>query len=208
MVGTVRRIVVGALLSVPVLAIQNLAPNAEFDTDVVGWSAATNSASVGWTNIDHSGCSASISGAAQAMNFATSSDQGRGISACITGFVPGQTYSFGADFHFPTGQMRTGSALLMAVWLESTDCTGFSRTSDSSTTIDTTTAGNWVHVEGTSVAGADVGSVALVTRLIKDQADGSLALDFDGAYFVPAVGFLFADGFERQSACHWSSTSP
>ncbi|MEO7973662.1 MAG: hypothetical protein ABIU84_08740 [Thermoanaerobaculia bacterium] len=202
------RIVVGTVLAAPALAIQNLAPNAEFDTDVLPWSAGANSSSVGWTSVDHAGCSSSISGAAQAMNFATSSDQGRGISACITGFVPGQTYTFGTDLHFPSGQTRTGSAVLLAVWLSSTDCTGFSRTTDSSPTIDSTTAGGWVHVEGTTVAGADDGSLALVARLIKDQAGGSLALDFDGAYFVPGEGFLFADGFDRQSTCRWSSASP
>lgn len=196
------------LFAVPALAIQNLAPNAEFDTDVIPWIAGPNSATVGWTNVDHSGCSSSISGAARAMNFATSPNQGRGTSACITAFVPGETYSFGADLQFPPDQMRTGSALLQAVWFESADCTGFSRTSDSSATIETTSAGSWVRVEGTSVAGADDGSVALVARLVKDQSGGSLTLDFDGAWFVPGAGFLFADGFERQSTCHWSSTSP
>lgn len=206
--GILRRLAVGFVFAVPGFAAQNLAPNAEFDTDVVPWNAGTNSSSVGWTNVDHDGCGSSISGAALAMNFATSSDQGRGVSACITDFVPGQTYSFGADFQFPAGQLRTGSALLMAVWLASTDCSGFSRSSDFSTTIDTTTAGSWVHVEGTSVAGPDDGSLALVARLVKDQADGALALDFDGVYFVPETGFLFADGFERQSTCHWSATSP
>jgi hypothetical protein len=196
----------GALLTVPASAVQNFAPNAEFDSDVNPWSAGLSS-TVGWTSVDHSGCSSAISGAALATNFATGSDQGRGIFACITGFVPGQAYAFGGDLRFPTGQDRTGSALMMAVWLASTDCTGFSRTTDTSTTIDTTTAGNWVRVEGTGVASEDDGSVALVARLVKEEAGGALELEFDGVYFVPGVHVLFADGFERQSTCHWSSTS-
>ncbi|MEO8277343.1 MAG: hypothetical protein ABI639_14105 [Thermoanaerobaculia bacterium] len=206
--ASVVSIVLGTLLAAPAFAIQNLAPNAEFDIDIVPWSAGFTSTSVDWTSVDRSGCSASISGAAQAMNFATSSAQGRGISACITGFVPGQTYTFGADLHFPSGQARTGSALMLAVWLASTDCSGFSRTTDSSPAIDSTTAGSWVHVEGTTVAGAEDGSVALVARLVKDQAGGALAVDFDGAFFVPGANFLFDDGFDRQSTCRWSSESP
>ncbi|MEO8197971.1 MAG: IPTL-CTERM sorting domain-containing protein [Thermoanaerobaculia bacterium] len=197
----------GTLFATPAFAMQNLAPNAEFDTDVIPWIAGFNSSSVDWTNVDHGDCSPAISGAAQAMNFATSSNQGRGISACITGFVPGQAYTFGADLHFPSGQTRTGSALMLAVWLASTDCTGFSRTTDSSPTVASTTAGEWVHVEGTTVAGAEDGSVALVARIVKDEAGGALALDFDGAFFVSAAGFLFADGFDRQSTCRWSSTT-
>ncbi|MEO8196113.1 MAG: hypothetical protein ABI689_05280 [Thermoanaerobaculia bacterium] len=208
LVEAALRIVVGTLIAAPAFAIQNLAPNAEFDTDIVPWSAGFNSSSLGWTEVDRSGCSSSISGAAQAMNFASSPDQGRGIFACISDFVPGQTYTFGADLQFPSGQTRTGSALMLAVWLASTDCSGFSRTTDSSPTIDSTTAGDWVHVEGTTVAGEGDGSVALVARLIKDQAGGSLTLDYDGAFFVAGAGFLFADGFDRQSTCRWSSTSP
>ena len=83
--GVAGLLAVGFFFVAPGFAVQNLAPNGEFDTDVIPWVAATNAAAVGWTNVDHDGCDSAISGAAQAMNFATSSDQGRGISACITG---------------------------------------------------------------------------------------------------------------------------
>ena len=186
---------------------QNLAPNAEFDTDVPPWSTGLGDSSVVWTGLDHDGCDEAISGAALATNNAANATQGRGISACITDFVPGQVYAFGADLRFPPGQARTGSALMKLVFLASNDCTGFSRTSVDSPPLDTSNLGNWVRLQSTGVPVEDDGSIAVVARLIKNEAGGSLQLDVDGAFFIPGDGFLFADGFERQSTCHWSTTS-
>ncbi len=187
---------------------QNLAPNAEFDTDVPPWSTVLGDSSVVWTELDHDGCDAAISGAALATNNAANATQGRGISACITDFVPGEVYTFGADLRFPPGQARTGSAFMRLVFLASTDCTGFSRTSVDSAALDTSDHVDWVRLQSTGVPLEEDGSIALVARLIKNEAGGSLQLDVDGAFFVPGEGFLFADGFERQSTCHWSTTSP
>lgn len=187
---------------------QNLAPNAEFDTDVPPWSTVLGDASVVWTELDHDGCDAEISGAALATNSAANATQGRGISVCITDFVPGEIHTFGADLRFPPGQARTGSALMKLVFLASTDCTGFSRTTVDSATLDTSNPGNWVRLRSTGVPLAEDGSIALVARLIKNEAGGSLQLDIDGAFFGQGEGFLFADGFERPSTCHWSTTSP
>lgn len=187
---------------------QNLAPNGEFDTDVPPWSAGLGDSSVVWTGLDHDGCDAAISGAALAANNAANATQGRGIAACITDFVPGQTYAFGADLRFPPGQARTGSALMKLIFLASTDCTGFSRMTVDTATLDTSNVGSWFRLESTGVPTVDDGSIALVARLIKNEAGGSLQVDVDGAFFAPGAGFLFADGFERQSTCHWSTTSP
>ena len=41
---------------------QNLAPNAEFDTDVPPWSTGLGDSSVVWTGLDHDGCDEAISG--------------------------------------------------------------------------------------------------------------------------------------------------
>lgn len=185
---------------------QNLAPNAEFDTDVPPWSTVLGDSSVVWTGLDHDGCDAAISGAALTTNNAAHATQGRGILACITDFVPGQVYSFGADLRFPPGQARTGSAFMRLVFMASNDCTGFSRATVDSDPLDTSNLGNWVRLQWTGVPVEDDGSIFLVARLIKNEAGGSLELDVDGAFFVPGGGFLFADGFERQSTCHWSTT--
>lgn len=187
---------------------QNLAPNAEFDTDVPPWSAVLGDSSVVWTDLDHDGCDAAVSGAARATNSATNATQGRGISVCITDFVPGQVHTFGADLRFPPGQARTGSVLMKLVFLASTDCTGFSRTSVDSPTLDTSNPGNWVHLQSTGVPLPEDGSIALVARLVKNEAGGSLQVDLDGAFFGPGESFLFADDFEREATCRWSATSP
>lgn len=186
---------------------QNLAPNAEFDTDIPPWSAVLGDSSVVWTELDHDGCDAAISGAALATNNASNATQGRGIVACITDFVPGEVYSFGADLRFPPGQARTGSVFMRLVFLASTDCSGSSRTSVDSAPLDTSNLGNWVRLRSTGVPTVDDGSIALVARLIKNEAGGSLQVDVDGVFFIPSEDFLFADGFERESACHWSATS-
>ena len=186
---------------------QNLAPNAEFDTDVPPWSAVLGDASVVWTGLDHDGCDAAISGAALTTNNAANATQGRGISVCITDFVPGEVYTFGADLRFPPGQAQTGSVFMRLVFLASNDCTGSSRTIVDSAPLDTSDHVDWVRLQSTGIPLAEDGSIALVARLIKNEAGGSLELDVDGAFFVPGEGFLFADGFERQSACHWSTTS-
>ncbi len=187
---------------------QNLVPNAEFDTDVALWNLGLGDSSVAWTGLDHDGCEEAISGSALVTNSSANATQGRGISACITDFVPGEVYSFGADLRFPPGQLRTGAALMRLVFLESTDCTGFSRTTVDSATLDTPNVGNWVRLQGTGVPTEDDGSIALVARLVKNEAGGSLQVDVDGAFFLPGDGFLYADGFERQSTCHWSAAAP
>jgi hypothetical protein len=159
-----------------------------------------------WTGLDHDGCEEAISGAALATNSAANATQGRGVAVCITDFVPGQVYSFGADLRFPRGQARTVSALMKLVFLESNDYTGFSRTSVDSAPLDTSNLGNWVRLQGSGLPTEEDGSIALVARLIKNEAGGSLQVEVDGAFFVPGAGFIFADGFERQSTCHWSTT--
>jgi hypothetical protein len=186
---------------------QNLAQNAEFDTDIPPWTSSLGDASVVWTGLDHDGCDAAISGAALVTNSAANTTQGRGISVCITDFVSDQVYTFGADLRLPPGQARTGSAIMKLVFLASTDCTGFSRTTVDSAPLDTSNLGNWVRLQQTGLPTEDDGSVALVARLVKNEAGGSLQVDVDGAFLVPGEDFLFADGFERPSTCHWSTTS-
>lgn len=187
---------------------QNLAPNPEFDTDVPPWSTSLGDSSVAWTGIDHDGCDAAISGAALATNSATNPTQGRGISACITDFVPGEVYSFGADVRFPPAQVRTGTVVMRLVFLASNDCSGFSRTSVDTLSVDNSSPGNWARLLGTGVPDGADGSIALVARLLKNEGGGALQVDVDGAFFRLGTNPIFADGFERQSTCHWSATSP
>ena len=208
--GIRAALLIGLAISfAPAVHAQNLAANGEFDTSVVSWETIFQ-ATLGWTPVDHSGCSSSISGAAQGTNLASGPDQGRGFSTCIAGIVSGATYSFGADLIFPTGQTTTGNASVRVVWFESSDCSGFSRfPAEGDLTVPSTSTTGWTRVRNDqAVAPADSSSAALVVRLEKNEAGGALAVNFDGAYFASQGGFLFADSFERQSTCHWSSTIP
>lgn len=206
--SAVALLVVATLFTAGLAHGQNLAPNAEFDTEVLPWDAVLGDSAADWTEIDHDGCDAAISGAMRVTNSATNATQGRGISACITDFVPGESYTFGADLRFPPGQPRTGSVLMKLVFLASTDCTGFSRTSVDSAPLASSNPGGWVRLQSTGVPLEEDGSIALVARLIKNEAGGSLQVEVDGAFLIQGEGPLFVDGFERPSTCHWSTTSP
>lgn len=188
---------------------QNILPSGEFDTDVLPWITA-GQASLGWAAVDHSGCSSTISGTAQATNFSTGAAQERGFAACTGGIVAGDTYSFGADLRFPTSQASTGEAHIVALWFTNATCSGLSsNTADGDITVTTASAGSWVRVRNDgALAPANTHSVSFSVRLLKNEAAGTLNLDFDGAYLSPTPGFQFGDGFDRQSTCHWTAAVP
>lgn len=189
---------------------QNLLPNGEFDTDIVAWFTAGAGSAIAWTGLDHDGCAPAVSGALLATNSATSAGVTRGSAACVTDIVGNATYSFGADLHFPAGQARTGSAEIVVVWFSTPDCTGLSGDSvTGDTTVDTSTAGTWVEVRNdAATAPADATSASFSVRLLKNEAGGSLALAYDGAFLADGLVLLFTDDFERQSSCHWSVAFP
>ncbi|MEO8275431.1 MAG: hypothetical protein ABI639_04385 [Thermoanaerobaculia bacterium] len=192
------------------VAAQNLAPNGEFDTDITSWHVGTGDSAVSWTAIDHSGCSSTISGAALVSNSAANASSERGSGACVTGIISGGTYSFGVDIRFLTGQTRTGYATLVVAWFPNGTCDGITgMTDEGDLQPDTTQAGTWVHVRADQViAPAGSLSAGLAVRVMKNEAGGSVAADFDGAYFYARPGFIFGDGFTHPTSCHWSLTAP
>jgi len=209
-VGSAILVGVVALASASAVRAQNILPNGEFDTDVLPWITQNGEITLGWAAIDHSGCSSTISGTAQATNLAPAATQERAAAVCVTGIVGGGAYSFGADLRFPTGQARTGEAHIVLVWFATAACTGLSGdTAFGDLTVDTTSAGSWVRVRNDlAAAPANAQSASFSVRLLKNEASGSLALALDGAFLVPAAGFLFGDGCESQSSCHWSAAIP
>jgi hypothetical protein len=196
-----------ALLALPVAALaQNLAANGEFDDDTSSWIHSPTEATLTWAAIDHSGCSAAISGAAEARNLAAEAATFSGYGVCIPGIEPGGFYSFGASFRFPPGQLRTGFAELRIFYFNSEDCSGLVRGNGvlADLSPDTGTAGNWVAVRNDLIqAGSERNSAMLVAWLTKNEAGGELRVQIDGAWVADATGFLFGDGFERASTCRW-----
>lgn len=208
LIRAVQLIAAGAFF-VSAAGAQNLAPNGEFDVDVSTWFTSPADAQLNWLPDDHSGCPAGISGAAAASNGASSADQGLGYGVCVRFTQAGETYSFGSDLRFPSAQASTGTATLSVIWLDSDDCSGFTRFQPVAAGVLSTDAGDgWTHVANDLVvAPADTNSASLFVRLVKNEAGGQLVVDIDGAYFVRGSGYIFGDGFERQSICHWSATS-
>jgi len=187
----------------------NLAPNGEFDVNVSTWVTSSAGAQLDWLPDDHSGCPSAISGAAAASNAASSADEGLGYGVCVRFTQAGETYSFGSDLRFPSTQAPTGTATLSVTWLDSDDCSGFTRFLPvAAGVLSTDVTDSWTHVANDLVvAPTGTNSASLFVRLVKNEAGGELVVDIDGAYFVHASGYIFGDGFERQSICHWSATS-
>ena len=200
-------------LAAPVLAVspasaQNLAPNPEFDVGTAPWSASGAGSSLFWDDEDHSGCPPAVSGSAQGRNSAAAAGVETGYGVCVTGLTGGISYSFGADVRFPKKQPRTGSAHLVVVWLSSPDCSGLSANFDVTESLLSNVIGFTRLSNDDAISPISTQSAGLVVRLTKNEAGGSLDVDFDGAYLVPAPGFLFADGVERASTCHWDEPVP
>ena len=197
-------------LAAPRAGAQNLVPNPEFDVDGKPWDTGGAGSSLGWRgDHDHSGCPPPVSGAAVGINAAAAAGVEFGYSACAVGIEGGATYSFGADLRFTSGQARTGSAHLVVVWLSSSDCSGLSADFDETAPLDSAIAGTWVRLaDDEVVAPGGAESAGFVVRLLKNEAGGSLEVEFDGAYLRRAPGFLFGDGVERGSTCHWNVAVP
>lgn len=213
--GGLKRKVLGGcglvvLFATTTVEAQSLLPNGEFDVDTLAWFTAGSGSTIAWTGADHSGCLPSVSGALLATNSATSAGVSRGSAVCVTDIVGNASYSFGADLRFPPGQARTGEAEIVVVWFATPDCSGLSGDFvGSDATVDTTSAGNWVHLgKEAATAPADATSAAFSVRLLKNEASGSLELTYDGAYLVEGLIYSFIDDFERSSSCHWSETLP
>jgi hypothetical protein len=206
LVGTVLL----ATVSAPGLTAQNLIANSEFDIDTDAWEVFGVVSSLEWDTIDHDSCG-DASGSALGTSLNALPNYTQPFATCVSGIVPGVTYSFGADLRFPTGQATTGSAVIYPVWYDGVpDCDGTSIPGgeNSEPVLTTATPGIWVRSSHDGIT-APPGALQLQLRvqLSKVQAQ-DLALRFDGVYVYPTAGALFVDGFETDSTCRWSAESP
>jgi hypothetical protein len=199
--------VLQATLTAPGLMAQNLVVNPEFDIDTDTWEVFGNVSSLEWDTIDHDSCG-DASGSALGTSLNALGDYTQPFATCVSGIVPGVTYSFGADLRFPTGQTTTGSAVIRPVWYDGVpNCEGLSIPGGeySEPVLTTVTPGIWVRSSRDGIT-APPGALNLQLRvqLTKDQPQ-DLALRFDGVYVLPTSGALFVDGFETDSTCRWSA---
>ena len=109
----------------------------------------------------------------RATNNAANATQGRGIGLHHR-LRPGQVYAFGADLRFPPGQARTGSALMKLVFLREQRLHRLQPNELSIRPRSTPrTSETGFAFESSGVPEEDDGSIALVARLIKNEAGGS-----------------------------------
>ena len=207
--GSIAAVLAAFALAAAPGGAQNLAPNPEFDFDTAPWSTTGAGSSLVWLQDDHSGCGPGVSGSAQGQNSAAGAGAETGYGVCVTGLTGGISHSFGVDLRFFGKQPRTGSAHMVVVWLSSPDCSGLSANFDVTDTLQSFFPDAWIRISNDdAVSPIGTQSAGLVVRLTKNEAGGTLLVDFDGAYLAPVPGFLFADGVERASTCHWHETVP
>jgi murein DD-endopeptidase MepM/ murein hydrolase activator NlpD len=182
-------------------AAQNELTNSDFDTDVSGWTAATE-VSLTWSSID-AGLDPG-SGSAQVDNQRSNSSDGAGMSQCVaSGVVPGADYDYGGKAFIPSGQDRTGPAQVGLRWYADTDCAGYVLGSQPRSS--TETEGTWVELGESGVtAPTGAASVLFLAFPTKYEAGGTRTAHFDDLYLRREV--IFTDGFESGGTDEWSTT--
>lgn len=188
-----------AILLAPPADGQNLVSNADFDSDVWGWTAGHLTASVVWDSLDSSGNP--VSGSALVSNFSTTANDGTGAWQCIDGLVGGLTYRIAADIMVPSGQSNIGSAYLLVQWYSQPGCTGFLDLF-SGPEVATSMPDVWYTTVDAGEAPSGTQSARLRLSIWKVEDWGSLDANFDAARFEEA---LFLDGFESGTTGAWSS---
>lgn len=128
-------------------------------------------------------------------NHSANANNGVVVEQCLR-VQPGGEYRFGGRAKLPTGpgQSLTGRGPVAVRWASDTACTTFVTgsvgTGGTFASFDT-----WVQRSATRVAPDDAHSVLLRALVTKDEAGGSLFVQFDDLYLLPPDG-MFGNGFE------------
>ena len=183
---------------------QNLAPNGEFDDNVLGW-VQSGVGTLAWTAEDHDGCLAS--GSAEMTN-AQPGTLDFYLLVCAPGVVPEQVYSAGADFNFPVGQATSGSAKLELRFYEDPNCAGSAIGFFPTPAVDSTSPSIWQRSEWLAALAPPASQAVLIGIVVHKDAAGSLVALVDGVFVVSGAGRLFDDSFEAGASCRWSAEGP
>jgi hypothetical protein len=112
-----------ALPGAPRAGAANFVFNGSFATNVNGWTVEdADEAAFAWNAADAAGSGSS--GSARVRNFTPGPGNGIGIRQCAGAVVPGDAYSWGGKIRFPTGQGRTGFAMIGLRFKSGPNCTG------------------------------------------------------------------------------------
>jgi hypothetical protein len=90
-------------------------------------------------------------------------------------------YDFGGWIHIPTGQASSGDGQVYAVWMSAPGCSW----ADQITRVQVAggLAGEWDPVTTTVTSPAETQSVLVYLAVLKNEAGGTLSVDFDDAFF-------------------------
>ncbi|MGE0640909.1 MAG: hypothetical protein AB7G12_00995 [Thermoanaerobaculia bacterium] len=149
------------------------------------------------------------SGSALIFNLSPNDSGGDDSFQCVTGILPGETYSFGGNILLESNPTHTGYASLVISFFGTSNCQSSPLAGGGATNIvSSARAGHFVSVHGpalTAPAGAVAARVSLHT--VKNQASFFLKFYFDDIYICgsEAACPIFADDFETGWINAWSA---
>lgn len=164
-----------------------LVQNPGFASNVASWVAEPVGMTEGWLAVDAKGDSKSGSIVITNLNYKTDAEAANGTNGgaarqCLP-VNAGKVYELAADIFVPSGQGMgfdgdyTSDAELSLFFYDSADCTG--QTASNYTSTQITQAGEWVHVEGSTPAPKESGSMAVRLSTQKPFRQVSFEARFD-----------------------------
>jgi len=193
-----------AVLGVSLAAAQNLVVNADFHSDVSGWTQLS-AVTLSWDGTsDYQNQPGS--GSAEILNEADAASNSGAIQ-CIDGIVGGQSYDLSAWLRAPTGQTGEGYAKVFVWWYTLAGCSGTMSTGP--TTPRLYTSDNWIEQDaGSTDAPLSTQSTLVYLNISKTSVTpGEYRVSYDHVVFERS-GLIFADGFEEGDLMAWSVSVP
>jgi len=150
------------------------------------------------------------SGSARITNYAPINFAGDDAYQCVTGILPGESYSFGGQIYIVTNDARTGYATIHVSFHETSNCSTAPLPGGSTPQVTTATMGTFRPVRGPDVVAPQGALAAKVTlHTLKNEADFVLQFHFDDVFLcaVSEPCEIFADDFESGGTWDWSSAA-
>jgi hypothetical protein len=167
-------------------AAQNLLVNGGFDSTISGWARAGGEVSA-WSALDANG--AAGSGSASVTNTFSVANVSTGIGQCVPA-TPGQSYRLAGSVRVPSGQARTGGAMIYLDFSSDASCAVGHFLTDGRLILSGGTGqgrfDTWLPVSGTATAPAGARAAFIACDAMKAEAGGSFQTLFDGLSFSVA----------------------
>jgi len=169
---------------------QNWVANGNFDSNVGSWIIEDAGASI----VFDAAFGNPAPGSMRITNSVPNQNTAAGVVQCLGEVTVGKQYSWGGRMFIPSGQNRTGRAMLGLRWRTGPGCTG---TSLDQPRLQTTLLDTWDLKTENDAAPPGAVSVQYVFFPSKVEAGGSLIAYFDNIFFKQADGLVppcVADG--------------